>query len=150
MTQNTIATHYQNFKIGRDLVLVNMLSTLLIVIAFFPDSPASIILGLPFILFFLDYLLIFALFPMKKDLDDIERKALSLGLSIAVISLIGFALDYTPFGIRLYPVVFSLLSFILLMSAVAMHRRKASSSEEVFAPLALISISKWRGLGMDL
>ncbi|MCK5022825.1 MAG: DUF1616 domain-containing protein [Candidatus Aenigmarchaeota archaeon] len=126
----------------RDLILVNFLSTLLIaVITFFPDSPARIILGLPFILFFPGYMLICALFPVEKDLDWIERLVLSMGLSIAVTSLIGLALNYTPFGIRLYSVTFSLFLFMLLMSAVAMYRRRIVSPEDAFAPLSQISIS---------
>lgn len=134
---------YPNFKTARDLLLTNILSALLItVIAFFPDSPARIILGLSFILFFPGYMLICALFPRKGDLDSVERLALSFGLSIAVTSLIGLTLNYTPFGIRLYSIIFSLFSFILLMSIVAVYRRKIIPSEKVFAPLSWISISR--------
>jgi uncharacterized membrane protein len=131
-----------SFKTVRDLFLLNILSALLIaVIAFFPNSPARTIHGLPFILFFPSYVLICALFPGKNDLDIIERLALSMGLSIAVTSLIGLALNYTSFGIRLYPVTFSLFSFIVLMSAVAMYRRRIIFPEVAFAPLSQIRIS---------
>ena len=79
MTRNTMKIQALNFKTERDLVLVNLLSALLIVvIAFFPYSPARIILGLPFILFFPGYVLICALFPRRKELDWIERLALSM------------------------------------------------------------------------
>ena len=135
------------FKTERDLLLINILSTLLIVvIAFFPNSPTRIILGLPFILFFPGYVLICALFPRKTDLDLFERLALSMGLSMAVTSLMGLMLNYTPFGIRLYSVTFSLFSFTLLMSIVAMYRRHVSPGD-AFAPLSSISMSGWRGLG---
>jgi hypothetical protein len=100
-----------------------------------------IILGLPFILFFPGYVLICALFPRKDDLDIIERLALSMGLSIAVTSLLGFALNYTPFGIRLYPVTISLFLFMLLISAVAMYRRRTVPLGGAFAPLSQMSIS---------
>jgi len=134
--------HTLSFKIERDLILVNILSALLItVIAFFPDSPARIILGLPFILFFLGYVLICALFPEKKYMDIVERLALGMGLSIAVTSLIGLALNYIPFEIRLYPVTFSLFLFIVLMSIVAMYRRECISQEDAFAPLLQMSVS---------
>lgn len=143
MTTNTTAIHALSFKTERDLILVNILSVLLVaVIAFFPNSSTRVILGLPFILFFPGYILICALFPRKKDLDIVERSALSMGLSIAVTSLIGLILTYTPFGIRLYSVTFSLLSFILLMSAVGGYRRKIISPKEVFAPLSQMSISE--------
>ena len=131
-----------SFKIERDIILVNILSALLIaIIAFFPDSPVRIILGLPFILFFPGYMLICALFPRKEDLGLVERLALSMGLSMAVTSLIGLTLNYTPFGIRLYPITFSLFLFILLMSAVAMYRRRIISPGDAFAPLSQKSIS---------
>jgi hypothetical protein len=144
MTVNITTIQVLSFKTERDIVLVNILSALLIaVIAFFPNSPARIILGLPFILFFPGYVLICALFPRRKDLDGVERLALSMGLSIAVTSLIGLALNYTPFGIRLYSVAFSLFLFMLLMSAVTVYRRRTVSPKEVFAPLSSISMSGW-------
>ena len=146
MTTNTTTIHALNFKTERDLLLINIFSALLIaVIAFFPNSPARIILGLPFILFFPGYILICALFPRRKDLDIIERLALSMGLSIAVTSLMGLMLNYTPFGIRLYPVMLSLFLFMLLMSAVAVYRRRNIPPRGVFAPLTSISISGWFG-----
>ena len=144
MTLKTTTMQTLNFKTERDLVVANLLSASLVaVISFFPDSPARITLGLPFILFFPGYVLICALFPRRKDLDIIERLALSLGLSIAVTSLMGLALNYTSFGIRLYPVTFSIFSFIVLMSVMATYRRRTVSPGDAFAPLASISISGW-------
>ena len=143
MTMDTTITQALSFKIEKDLTLVNILSALVIaIIVFFPNSPARIIFGLLVILFFPGYVLICALFPRKEDLDGIERLALSIGLSIAVTCLIGLALNYTPFGIRVYPVTFSLFLFMLLMSAVAMYRRKIISPGDVFDPLASITMSK--------
>ena len=117
-----------NFKTGRDLVLINVLSILLIlVIIFFPNSPVRIILGLPFVLFFVGYVLISALFPRKEELDSIERLAFSIGLSICITALTGLMLNYTSFGIRVYSILFSLFSFILLVSIVAVYRRRTNS-----------------------
>ena len=127
-----------SFKTGRDLVLINVLSILLIlVIIFFPNAPVRIILGLPFVLFFTGYVLISALFPRKEEIDIIERLAFSTGLSIAITPLIGLMLNYTPFGIRVYSILFSLFSFILLLSIVALYRRRTISRGDVFASLAL-------------
>ena len=125
------------FKTGGDLVLINVLSVLLILVIFlFPDSPVRILLGLPFVLFFTGYVSISALFPKKEELDIIERLAFSTGLSIAITSLIGLILNYTSFGIRVYSVVFSLFSFIFLVSIVAVYRRKIASQEDVLTPSA--------------
>ena len=142
-----MTTRTLSFKTERDLILVNILSALLIaIIAFFPNSSMRIILGLPFILFFPGYVVISALFPGKKDLDIIERLAMSFGLSVAIASFIGLILNYTSFGIRLNPVAFSMLLFTFLISIAAMLRRRRISPRDVFAPLASINISEWRGL----
>jgi hypothetical protein len=127
-----------SFKTERDLILINVLSVLLIFVIFlFPNSPVRILLGLPFVLFFTGYVSICALFPIKEELDIIERLAFSTGLSIAITSLIGLLLNYTPFGIRVYSVIFSLFSFIFLVSIVAIYRRrKIVSPGDVFTPLA--------------
>ena len=90
-------------------------------------------LGLLMVLFVPGYSLIAALFPKKTDLDGIERLALSFGLSIAVVPLIGLGLNYTPWGIRLTPVVISLAIFTLLMALAARLRRQSLPEEERFS-----------------
>ena len=111
-------------RIKNELLLIDILSLSLIgIITFTPLKTIRIILGLPFILFFPGYTLIAALFPKRTQLDSIERVALSFGLSIAVVPLIGLILNYTPWGIRLYPILISLTGFIVVMSLVAYVRR---------------------------
>jgi uncharacterized membrane protein len=119
----------------RDLLITDILSlTLLITILVFPDFPLRIVVGAFFVLFFPGYTLISSLFPRRKDLDSIERIALSIGLSLAVVPLIGLALNYTPWGIRLIPVLLSLLAFTLSMSIVAFYRREKLPASEAFNP----------------
>ena len=96
-------------------------------------SVLRIPLGLLMVLFVPGYTLIAALFPKVKDLDGIERLALSFGLSIAVVPLIGLGLNYTPWGIRLTPVVISMAIFTLAMAGAAYLRRKSLPEEERFA-----------------
>lgn len=90
-------------------------------------------LGLVMVLFVPGYALIAALFPNKKDIDGIERAALSFGLSIAVAPLIGLGLNYTPWGIRLDPIVVCLTVFTLACSLVANKRRHELNAEERFS-----------------
>jgi uncharacterized membrane protein len=90
------------------------------------------VLGLPLVLFLPGYTLIAALFPAKSDLDGIERTALSFGLSIAIVPLIGLVLNYTPFGIRLLPVLISLSIFIFIMCWLAYTRRASLPETEAF------------------
>jgi uncharacterized membrane protein len=89
-----------------------------------PDITAlRVILGLPLILFFPGYALILTLFPKKDALDGIERMTLSFALSFVLVALIGLLLNYTPWGIRLNPVLYSQSGFILLMSLLAFWRQ---------------------------
>ena len=93
------------------------------------------ILGILLVLFIPGYSLIAALFPKWGDLDGIERAALSFGLSIAVTPLIGLALNYTPWGIRLDPILISLTLFTLAMCLIAfLRRRKLPEKERYFVP----------------
>ena len=115
----------QGWKRYWDLLTIIGLSVLLdLLIAFHPDSIIRKALGLAFVLFFPGYVFITALFPEKKELDDLERLALSFGLSIAIVPLIGLALNYTPWGIRLIPILVSLTAFNIVVAIIALYRRE--------------------------
>ncbi len=72
------------------------------------------------------------LFPKRDDLDGIERMALSFILSLAITPLLGLILNFTPFGIRLVPVLVVLSAFTISVSIVAWVRRKRLPDEERF------------------
>jgi uncharacterized membrane protein len=57
---------------------------------------------------------------------------LSFGLSITVAPLLGFVLNYTPFGIRLIPMLITLSAFTISLSLVAWFRRMKLPPEERF------------------
>ena len=115
-----------------DLIIIVIFSAVLVPLVEFSSGALRIALGLVFVLFSPGYTLIAALFPRKSDLGGIERVALSFGLSIAVVPLIGLALNYTSWGIRLYPILVSVLVFIVVMAIVAWYRRQRFSPEEQF------------------
>ena len=120
-------------RLGNGLLPLNLLVIVLVAaIIFFPSNILRIILGLPFVLFFPGYSLILALFPEKERLGGIERIALSFGLSIAVVPLIGLILNYTAWGIRLEPILYSITSFIFIMSIIAWFRQKRLAESERF------------------
>ncbi len=78
-----------------DLIVVNLLVLVLVIaILLFPSNVIRIILGIPFVLFFPGYISIAALFPRKASIDNVQRVALSFGMSIAVALLIGLILNY--------------------------------------------------------
>ncbi len=121
-------------RLGNGLLAANILGWLLIaVILLLPESPVRIVLGIPFVLFFPGFALINALVPRKEGMSGIERVALSFGLSIALVILIGLGLNYTPFGIRLNPIMYSMAGVLLLLSAVAWLRARRLPVEQRFS-----------------
>jgi len=89
----------------------------------FPFVALRWIIGSVFVLFLPGFTSVQALFPSGRDLDDIERFALSIGLSLAITPLIGLLLNYTPWGIRLDPIVVSLCLFTLAVGLAGLYRK---------------------------
>jgi len=91
-----------------------------------PLAYARYILGSIFVLCLPGYTFTKALFP-ERELDSVERAALSLGISLALVPIIGLLLNYTPWGVRLIPITLSLLALTLTFASAAMvreHRTK--------------------------
>jgi uncharacterized membrane protein len=95
-------------------------------------SALRVLFGIPLVLFIPGYALIAALFPGKGDIDGIERTALSFGLSIAVVPLTGLMLNYTPWGIRLDPIVIALGVLTAGLCLIAQYRRAQLAPEDRF------------------
>ncbi len=135
-----------NRKILIAIVVITLLS---LPVVFFTTGPLRIALGLLFVLFFPGYTLLSALFPRKGSLGGIERIALSFGLSIAVVPLIGLIINYTPWGINLYSVIISVTLFIEIASAVAWYRLWILPPKERFGVSVGIRQPRWgrRGIG---
>lgn len=133
-------------RIGSGLVPQNLLVLLLIVIIIFaPSNVLRIILGLPLILFFPGYTLVLALFPMKEQIGNMERIALSFGMSIATVLLIGLILNYTPWGITIESTLYSAASFIFLLSFIAWLRLSRLVEHERFNLESQMKLPSWRG-----
>ncbi|MDT3435488.1 DUF1616 domain-containing protein [Haloarcula sp. 1CSR25-25] len=127
------------------VVLVTNLAVLLPVVS---ETPIRIVAGLVFVLFIPGYAFIAALFPEAgthpdpdgeapsnheaDGIDGIERVALSFGLSIALVPLVGLVLNFTPWGIRLLPILVSLSGLTLVLTAFAAVRRWAVPADERF------------------
>jgi hypothetical protein len=87
----------------------------------YPIVYARYTLGSIFVLFLPGYAFIKALFP-TKELDNIERTALSIGMSLALVPITGLILNYTPWGIRTTPVTLSLLALTTVFATAAIIR----------------------------
>ncbi len=81
------------------------------------------VLGALFVLYLPGYAIIEALYPKAGELTPLERLALSIGLSLAAVPLVGLALNYAPLGIRLQPVVASLAALTAGAAIAAAYRK---------------------------
>jgi uncharacterized membrane protein len=84
-----------------------------------------IIIVLPLIIFIPGYLLIYVLYPTKKTdkgIDDIQRIALSFGLSLVIVPLLGMGFYYTTRALTLYTILIGLGSFIFVVGILAICR----------------------------
>jgi len=87
-------------------------------------------LGIIFLLYLPGYVFLKTLFPATnflittsdKEIAAIERIALSIGISLALIPIVGLILNYTPWGIRLIPLTLTLLAFTLIFATAAVWR----------------------------
>jgi len=82
------------------------------------------IIGLPLVLFIPGYALSYAFFPKKKDIDLVERIALSIGLSLATIPLSVFFLNkFLKVPITIYS-SFVITMVITLIGIIVWKKRK--------------------------
>ena len=115
------------------LILLCCLTLFLFPLTAFSAGPLRIALSFICLLFFPGYALISALFPRQGTLSLIERSVLSIGLSIAVVPLIGLALNYTPWGIRLNPILISVASFIFAAALAGIVRQQLLPEAQRFS-----------------
>ncbi len=90
-----------NQKFPSDLLFVVglvVLTDIFVLIPVLNESFIRTVLGLPLVLFLPGYALLAMLFPTKTGLEGIERAALSIGMSVAIVPLIGLVLNNTSFG----------------------------------------------------
>ncbi|HYN44812.1 MAG TPA: DUF1616 domain-containing protein [Candidatus Limnocylindrales bacterium] len=113
------------------MLIWTVLTLIFVITPFLSESLIRTVLGIPMVLFIPGYVLIAALFPKKDDLEGIERLALSFGLSIAVVPLLGLVLNFTV-GIRLIPVLITLCLYTATLLVIAAYRREKLPENERF------------------
>jgi uncharacterized membrane protein len=125
-----------NNKFPIDLFLCMIWSLLLIPIILLDiEVIIRIIFGLPLILLIPGYVTVFAFFPYRKvdyDVDIIERVALSFGISLVIVALIGVALNYSQFGLGLESALFSIVLYVIIVGIIALFRWLNTSKNERF------------------
>jgi hypothetical protein len=103
---------------------VTLVATLFVFVI--PEDAAPLVyvryvFGAIFVLWLPGYTFMKALFP-GKELDNIEQLALSVGMSLALVPLVGLLLNYSPWGITLVPITFSLSALTIALATAAMVR----------------------------
>ena len=95
----------------------------------YPWIYARNLFGVIFVLFLPGYTFTRALFQdnifkgsSKGDLEIIVQIVLSVGMSITLVSIVGLLLYYSPWGLDLAAIVFSLLVLTFVFSTVAVVR----------------------------
>ena len=79
------------------------------------------------IIFFLPgYALVSLLFSKRDDTNSLFRIALSVGLSISMVTVIGLVLNFTSTGLGLVPVAFTLSAVTLILLLVSLSQKFAS------------------------
>jgi uncharacterized membrane protein len=111
------------------------------------------LLAILLVLFVPGYVLVAALFPgsitpEKPEIDWIERIALSFGLSIAVVPLLGLLLNFTPFGIRFAPIVATIALFTVGVGYAAYWRRMRLPAERRLSLTVVLGLPEWQEYGM--
>jgi uncharacterized membrane protein len=116
-----------------DLLAIVVLTLLIELLIYgVPVEPVRVTLGVLFVLFFPGYVLVSALYTRREQLQGVERIALGLSLSLALVPLLGLALNFTPWGIRLTPIVVTLSLWTVAVAAVAWLQRRRIAPEERF------------------
>ena len=123
---------------------INLLAMVLVPLVVLTTGPVRIVLGIIFVIFFPGYTLMAALFPRKDKPDVVGRVALSFVLSIALISLIALALNYTSWGIRTNPIVVGIAVFSSITSLIAIYRQtRLPEDQRLVFPLHT-KLPKWK------
>ena len=104
------------------LVLLAVIPIAIVVSFVLIPAAARVVLGTLLVLFIPGFTMVYALFS-DQEIDDIERVALSVGLSICIAVFDGLLLNYTPKGLTLDQIVISLAAISGVFTAIGYYRR---------------------------
>lgn len=105
------------------LLILGLVTTLLIPVDLWPAVVLRWIFGGLLLVLVPGFAFVRALFPFERFIDRWERLALSCGLSVALAVLVGFGLNFTPWGITLVPTAIVLTGITLASILIATYRR---------------------------
>ena len=114
-----------------------------------PNSILPILLGIPFIIFFSGYSILLVLFPALKDLNIVERVAISFGLSIALFPVVGIGLNLSEIGAKLSSILLIISVITVVFGFIGLFRRnrRKDAYRPIALRMALNQASSFAGLG---
>jgi uncharacterized membrane protein len=123
-------------EISTDLKMVIIFLILAAAFIFVPglnDTLLRPLFSFALVLFVPGYVAISAFYPGKSDIGGIERAVLSFAASICVVPLLGFALNFTSWGVTLEPVAAATILFTIVFVLIAYKRRLDLPAGERFS-----------------
>jgi uncharacterized membrane protein len=114
------------------VILEMSLGILLVLPEIFPFIWIRYVLGAIFVLYLPGYTIVRVLYT-DKTLDLVERNALSIGLSLSLVPLIGFILDFTPWRIGLTAIISTLMIVVTGVSTFALYQQLMKDNAHVSA-----------------
>jgi uncharacterized membrane protein len=118
---NYIINLSQTFFLWLTVVVTLIMTVIYIVPEIGSLSIIRVVTGAIFVLFIPGYVLIHLIFPRR--LEPVQHIALSIGLSFALTPFIGLILNYSPFGVGLGSIVFSVGIISTVMAFTAAYKR---------------------------
>lgn len=98
-------------------------------------TPIRVALALPLVLLLPGYALVSALFPEApgedgQGLGTFERVALSVALSLALVSMIAYVANFTPYGVTLLPIAVGVIVWSVFFALIGLLRRARVAPED--------------------
>ncbi len=96
-------------------------------------TPIRLAFALPLVLLVPGYAFISALFPEAPDEDGfgtVERVVLSIAVSLAVVGIVAYAANFTPYGITVLPITVAVVAWTVAFSLLGLARRARLAPED--------------------
>jgi hypothetical protein len=121
--------------IALDLIIIHIWIALTVATLMIPalaDSLFRFIFTIPALIFIPGYCLTAVLLPDNRSASNLRRIALSLGLSVAIVSLVVVLLYFSTWGIQLNPLILFIVILVVLSGPIIQVRRSRLPREVRF------------------
>ncbi len=119
---------------GMTVVFLIITAAVVIVVpeSLYPVSVLRQLFGSMLVLWWPGFCFVKALFPSSSEgqsLSSLARIAFSICMSVAIVSVVGLILNYTPWGVRLVPLTISSILVAMFFASVGVTRERRMLSK---------------------